>query len=204
MLLLHKNDKEYFVTRCLFLEHKCMRIIAKIKNRAAFSLTELLAAILILGMVSTVVAGGIPVARDAYNKITVSANAQVLLSTTISALRGQLGAATIDKDVDAGDTLVFFSGKNGSSSKIDKSGADGEMQIHEFWEYSDPASPYYNSSLAVPARPLMSGTDGLYATYTKIGYRKYTGLVTVTGLTVKKEGKEKVTPVNVSIRIIGS
>ena len=183
-----------------------MRIIAKIKNRAAFSLTELLAAILILGMVSTVVAGGIPVARDAYNKITVSANAQVLLSTTISALRGQLGASTIDEDVSADDAhaLIFFSGKNGSSSKIDNLGANGEIQIHEFWEYSDSASPYYNSSLAVPARPLMSGTDGLYATYNSISYSSSTGLVTVTGLTVKKDDENKVTPVNVSIRIIGS
>ena len=72
-----------------------MRIsLRKIDNKKGFSIAELLVAILILSMVSIVVAGGIPVARDAYYKITVSANAQVMLSTAISSLRNEIGTAS--------------------------------------------------------------------------------------------------------------
>ncbi len=174
-------------------------------NRAGFSLTELLAAVLILAMVSTVVAGGIPVARDAYRKVTVSANAQVLLSTTISALRNQLGTATIEKvgTTDVGDAAVsgasvtFLSGLNGASSQIRLDG--GVLTIQEFINYS-----------GVEPRPLVPGTDGLYATYSSgadaITFNSGSGVLTIKGLTVKKSGetREYITPINLSIKVIGN
>ena len=93
-----------------------MSMIHKIREKAGFSIAELLVAILILSMVSTVVAGGIPVARDAYNKITVSANAQVLLSTAIYSLRSELSTASELKII--GNEIHYRSGKNGHESKI--------------------------------------------------------------------------------------
>ena len=100
----------------------------KLNRRKGFSLTELLAAVLILGMVSSVVAGGIPVARDAYNKVTVSANAQVLMSTTISALRSQLGVAKIVDDDEM--SIKYLNGKNGANSVISLD--SGKIMIQEY------------------------------------------------------------------------
>ena len=173
-------------------------------NRAGFSLTELLAAVLILAMVSSVVAGGIPVARDAYRKVTVSANAQVLLSTTISALRNQLGTSVIEKvgntevgeTTVSGDSVTYLSGLNGAGTQIRLDGS--VLTIQEFADYSNK----------VKVRPLVPGADGLYATYSAenaISYNPGDGLLTIKGLTVKKTGdtREYVTPIDLSIRVIG-
>lgn len=93
----------------------------KLNNGNGFSLTELLVAVLILSMVSAVVAGGIPVARDAYEKVTLSANAQVMLSTAISALRNELGTSS-DISIN-GNTIEYYSPsiQNYSSISLDES-----------------------------------------------------------------------------------
>ena len=59
----------------------------KLNQQNGFSLAEMLVAILILLMVSSVVAGGVPAASNAYSKAVDAANAQVLLSTAATALR---------------------------------------------------------------------------------------------------------------------
>ncbi len=184
-----------------------MQIRYKYKNKAGFSLTELLVAVLILSMVSAVVAGGIPVARDAYTKVTVTANAQVLLSTTISALRSEIGPSKIDaSDITTKDSIIYLSGKNESKSRIYIAG--DVITIQEFVEYTDSSSPYYNSTITIDPRPLTVGTDELYATYSEISYSSSdnTDMVSVKGLTVKRKGdnKEYVDPVDLSIRVIGN
>ena len=60
---------------------------------SGFSLTEMLVTTLILTLVATLMATGIPVAIDTYNKLVKTSNAQVALSTTIEALRSQIGLA---------------------------------------------------------------------------------------------------------------
>ena len=55
-------------------------------------------------------------ARDAYNRITVAANAQVLLSTAIYSLRSELSMASEIEIQD--DAICYRSGKNGHKSKI--------------------------------------------------------------------------------------
>jgi len=65
------------------------------KNNRGFSIAETLAAVLILLMVSSVVATGLPVAARAYTKVMDSSNAQLLLSTTISNLREELADASV-------------------------------------------------------------------------------------------------------------
>jgi len=49
----------------------------KMKSQAGFSLAETLVAILILLLVSVIVANGVPVAQNAYEKVVVGANAKV-------------------------------------------------------------------------------------------------------------------------------
>ena len=63
------------------------------RRSGGFTLAETLMTVLILLMVSSVLAAGIPVAVQAYDKVIDAANAQLLLSTTISRLEEELSTA---------------------------------------------------------------------------------------------------------------
>lgn len=158
-----------------------MRLGLKTENRKGFSLTELLAAVLILSMVSAVVAGGIPVAKDAYEKITLSANAQVMLSTAISALRNELGTATQVKVTDDGGLEYFNSSINNYATIT----CPGNDVIVTWYSKNESGSIEHN---------LVSGKTGdnnqLHVKYYKkdgedgVAWDSDTGIVTITGLKV--------------------
>ncbi len=157
-----------------------MKLKRKCGNRAGFTLAETLLAVLILLLVSVIVATGIPVAKNAYEKVVLGANAQVLLSTTISALRDELGFA---RNVTAeGTTVTYYNAETGIKSQIAKDGdgkivlkrAKGTMAIEDM----DP-------------RPLVSdaaATSDLYATYTGVAYSG--GCVQFTGLRVCRKDSD--------------
>ena len=108
-----------------------MKRESKLKSRSGFTLAETLLAILILLLVSSIVAQGIPVARNVYNRVVLGANAQVLLSTTVTALRDELGTAW---DVTAGtdNSLTYFSADIGSRSKLWVDATTNTIQIQEY------------------------------------------------------------------------
>ena len=64
------------------------------RSVSGFSLTEMLVTLLIMTLVSTLLATGIPVAIDTYHKTVNSANAQIALSTTLTVLRSEIGTST--------------------------------------------------------------------------------------------------------------
>ena len=66
----------------------------KLRSVQGFSLTEMLVTLLILALASTMLATGVPVALRTYHNTVNSANAQVALSTTATALRRELSLAT--------------------------------------------------------------------------------------------------------------
>lgn len=104
-----------------------MQAKRKLKKRAGFSLAETMLAVLILLLVSGIVAAGIPAAKNAYLNVVVGANAQVLASTAINALRDELGMAwDVEPDAD-GKGITYFSANTGARSHIytDGSGGDG-------------------------------------------------------------------------------
>ena len=72
---------------------KLINIKSKIKNQNGTTLTELLAALIIMLLVTSIVVGGLPAAIRCYRKVVDTANAQVLMSTTANALRNELGLA---------------------------------------------------------------------------------------------------------------
>ena len=142
-----------------------IKLIWKRNNKQGFSLTELLVAVLILSMVSAVVAGGIPVAKDAYEKITVSANAQVMLSTTITALRNELCTAS-DIRI-SGTTVRYYSSsiENDSELLIGKEKTDTAHDTILLKQYADYEKADDN------VRALVSkavGDKQLYVTYTSV------------------------------------
>jgi len=102
-----------------------MRTIRKLRSQGGFTLAETLLAVLIMLLVSVIVATGIPAARNAYEKVVVAANGQVLLSTAATALRDELGTAwdvKIDDKATSegskGTFVVYNSANTGGQSKI--------------------------------------------------------------------------------------
>ena len=153
------------------------RIRQKIKSRLGFTLAEMLMAILILLMVSSVVAGGVPVAANAYYRVVDAANAQVLLSTTVTMLRRELAFASACKLKEQSTEIDnYTNGENRQVMTLVSKEKDG---IQLDWGEGD----------AKQSEPLVrkaAATKGLYTTFEKITYSD--GYFTVEKLQVEKDG----------------
>ena len=113
----------------------------KLKNSAGFTLAETLITVLILLMVSSVVAGGVPAAANAYRKAVDAANAHVLLSTTVNALRGELSTAW---GVSANNSeLIYYSARTGAKTKIYNT--DSTIMVQDYLEYGESQSQSDNT-----------------------------------------------------------
>ena len=130
----------------------------RFKYKKGFTLAETLMAILILLMVTAIVAAGIPVAVNAYNKVVMSANAQLLLSTTITRLRDELGTATDISFADT-DNKIIYKSDSGAINKIYLDGENG-VYIQEYSDQSD--APEFTHQLVSEK----AATENLYLTYT--------------------------------------
>lgn len=169
------------------------RIRRKIHTEKGFTLAETLLAVLIMLLVSGIVASGIPVAKDAYENVVLASNAEVLLSTTISSLRNELGTAQDVKGSEAqsgdnavsGTILTYYNGTRGSSSRIYvESGSKNGIMLQRY--YSEDGL-----SKTDTANPLVSAktsTEELYVTYD--GVNCSGGIVTFTGLLVKRKSTD--------------
>lgn len=115
------------------------------KNQNGFSLAETLVALIIILLVSTVVAAGMPAAQKAYVNVLESANAQMFLSTTLIELRDELAAAT--EITVSGDkkTVTYDNPKTGSSTIFLD---NGRYKIRTYLDL--------DTSDQNPARPLVS------------------------------------------------
>ena len=182
------------------------RIKAKLRSSKGFTLGETLLAILILLMVTTIVAAGIPVARDAYQKVVLASNAEVLLSTTISTLRNELGTAQDVKKPVAGTgekdntVITFYNPTRGSSSKIYV--ADNGNKDIMFQRYYSPDGLSFEDYDATPLIPPKTSTQDLYVTYDSVTYEE--GIVTFSDLLVNRtSGAESLASRDkLSIRVI--
>jgi len=120
-----------------------MRIREKIKSQSGFSLAETLVATIILLLVSGIVAEGIPVAKNAYEKVVVAANAKVMLTTAVSALRNELSIAQRIVVNDTDKSITYYSADRGATSRIYPSTGTGDdadytaktIMLHEFMDY---------------------------------------------------------------------
>ena len=121
-----------------------LKLKKRLKNQAGFSLAETLLAVLIMLLVSVIVANGIPVARNVYNNVIVGANAQVLLSTTVTALRNELGTAK-DIDIKTDNSIVYYKAGIGAYSKLSP-GNDADKTSIQLLDYVNPGT-----GAAIPA-----------------------------------------------------
>lgn len=191
-------------------EVMCMRkqFRIKMKSKRGFTLAETLLAVLILLMVSAIVASGIPAAKNAYEKVVLASNAEVLLSTTITTLRNELGTAQDVKKPDAksGETantvITYYNPTRGASSKLYvASDGDNDKEEIMFQRYfsADGLIKKYDAAPLVSSK---TATQDLYVTYTSVTYDK--GIVTFSGLSVVHRTATLASRDKLSIRVISS
>ena len=151
-----------------------------LKDRSGFTLSETLVAVVILILVTSVVALGIPVAVNVYDRVVTSANAQVLLSTTMTCLRDELGTAT---DVSYTGTTISYKNSSGVESTIklgNDAGAGTTSEKGVFLQYVTVMDGTIVRRLVSDA----AANKNLYMTYTIHGYAD--GVLTLENLEVKK------------------
>ena len=174
------------------------RMKERLRDRRGFTIVELMVTLLILVMVTGVVAGGIPVAVNAYEQAVDVANAQVLLSTTITALRNELEMAT--EVASAGTDGVTFFCDNASTPSYTRirnsTNADAEPGIWLEPYLKQEGSSYTANSayarLLVPGIKINNRQFNkpqktmLQAVFASITYDSAAKMFTVTGLKVQR------------------
>ena len=109
----------------------------KLKKSTGFTLAETLITVLILLMVSAVVAGGVPAAANAYQKAVDAANAHVLLSTTVNALRSELSTAWGVSENDSNSELIYYSARTGARTKIYNGNEPKTIMVQDYLMIND-------------------------------------------------------------------
>jgi len=166
-----------------------LKAFKKLKKRVGFTLAETLITVIIILMVSSLLGAGIPAAVQAYQKVVDAANAQLLLSTTITRLNEELGTALWYK-LDGG--YLYYSNGN-YNSRIATSSTDvaGIMIQHMKTDGSGPLKD--KDGKDVPAHPLVTNeaaTKKLHVEYESISYAD--GIFTIKNLQVKNGSRETI------------
>jgi hypothetical protein len=171
------------------------KLKSKLLSRRGFTIGEVLVSVLILMMVFSIVAAGIPTAANAYYKVVDSANAQMLLSTTLTRLRAELSTAT---EVKCSDTTVSYRSAAGRKSEISlEQPASGEAG-------GNNAGIYLEIIGLAQKQPLVSeqAASGLYMTYSGVIYDKEKGVITFQNLIVKKGDQTLASAEDFRVRVL--
>ncbi len=98
------------------------RFTSKLHSRGGFTLAETMLATLILVIVFGIVAAGIPSAVNSFEGVVDSANAQLLLSTTMTCLKDEIGKAS---DVSCSGSSVYYTGQDGIRRVMECGSSEG-------------------------------------------------------------------------------
>jgi len=112
----------------------------RLNNNGGFTLAEVLIAMAILLLMTALVAVGIPMAARVYTKAVDSANAQVLLSTTVTELRYHLHCA---ENIEINENGINYDDSKYGEMRIEmKTGAanSGETTDENNGNGGDPAN----------------------------------------------------------------
>lgn len=157
----------------------------KLSDKKGFTLAEVLMAVLILSLLGTIIAAGMPSALGAYRKITDIANAQALLSTTTNALRNRLDLADKISVDDTAKTLSFRSVEGGEC--VISSEANG-VNIQEYVDYKIGAEG--SETTTEHKRLLVSeeaSAKNLQISFDSVAYSELNGTITFSGIKVRKK-----------------
>lgn len=84
------------------------KLLHKLNKRQGFSLTEMLATVLIMGFVGIIITTGAATVQRVYRKVVAHANAQTALTTTITLMKDQLAFADPESIGDGSGTGADF------------------------------------------------------------------------------------------------
>ena len=163
----------------------------KLKSKAGFTMAEMLVAILILLMASSIMVAGIPAAKNAYEGVVEVSNAELLLSTTISTLRNELGTAK-DLGAEGSDAIVYYNENREAFSKIfigPYKYDDTNTTVNTIMFQRYASADLNKESGTVRLISKEASTDHLYATYDSLDWDEEKGVITIEGLSVDKPGK---------------
>lgn len=102
------------------------KLLHKLNNRRGFSLTEMLATVLIMGFVGIIITTGATTVQRVYRKVVAHANAQTALTTTITLMKDQLAFADPESIGDGSGTGAAF---GNSQTIVFKNLNSGEQTI---------------------------------------------------------------------------
>lgn len=98
-------------------EQMKQKLLHKLNKRHGFSLTEMLATVLIMGFVGIIITTGAATVQRVYRKVVAHANAQTALTTTITLMKDQLAFADPESITGSG-TTISFQNLNSGEQKI--------------------------------------------------------------------------------------
>ena len=102
------------------------KLIHKLNKRQGFSLTEMLATVLIMGFVGIIITTGAATVQRVYRKVVAHANAQTALTTTITLMKDQLAFADPESVGNGSETGTGF---GNSQTIVFKNLNSGEQTI---------------------------------------------------------------------------
>ncbi len=155
-------------------------------------MAEMLLTMLILLLASIIMATGIPAAKNAYEKVVLASNAEVLLSTTVSALRNELGTARDVKvgepagDEQTGTILTYRSLAREAYSRLLVEKDNSSHNVIMLQRYYDDLVPAKTSEPEKLIRDKTATAD-LYVTYSSASYNEETHIVTIRNLSVNRK-----------------
>lgn len=132
-----------------------MRAKNRIRNRKGFTLAETLLAVLILLLVSSVVAAGMPAVKQAYEKVVLASNAELMLSTAVATLRDELGTAWDVQEV-AGGGVIYYSADTGNRSKLYVDTATHTIKLTEYSEKTAAENLLFGSGGSANPSPTLA------------------------------------------------
>ena len=107
-------------------EQMKQKLLHKLNNRRGFSLTEMLATVLIMGFVGIIITTGAATVQRVYRKVVAHANAQTALTTTITLMKDQLAFADPESVGNGSETGTGF---GNSQTIVFKNLNSGEQTI---------------------------------------------------------------------------
>ena len=102
------------------------KLLHKLNRRQGFSLTEMLATVLIMGFVGIIITTGAATVQRVYRKVVAHANAQTALTTTITLMKDQLAFADPESIGNGSETGTVF---GNSQTIVFKNLNSGEQTI---------------------------------------------------------------------------
>ena len=157
------------------------RLRDKIHSEEGFTLSETLMTVVLIGLITMAMAGGIVAAKNVYQRISLRADAQTLLATTVSAVTEDLSSVSscdalqssgssqtevtlIQSGTPTGSNAFFYAGDRGYEMQYQ----NGIYQGSGKDEASDTQKgiqvvPKGNAGGTIPLLPDKVQTRGLYA-----------------------------------------